>query len=395
VVVGAGIVGLATARELLVRRPGAHVAILEKEPAPGLHQTGRNSGVIHSGVYYEPGSLKARLCREGRARLLGFCDEYRIPYALTGKLIVAVRESERQTLAEISERGRANGVDGLELVGRDKIASHEPHATGLAALWVPTAGVVDYRQVAAALATDIAKRGGEVLLRRAVEAIHRVNGSLVIETSADRIEARRVIACAGLQSDRVAAMTGHAALRIVPFRGEYRALRPEARHLVRSMICPVPDPRFPFLGVHFTRHLDGEVWTGPNALLSLGRETYDRSSGPARDLWDSLTWPGVWKVVARYWRTGAAELWRSALLPAYVAELRRYVPAVRAEDLLPAPCGIRAQAVGRDGTLLYDFVIREEGEVLHLLNAPSPAATAAFAIAREIVDRSEQLWVDR
>jgi L-2-hydroxyglutarate oxidase LhgO len=390
--VGAGIVGLATARELLVRRPGTRVALLEKEGAPGFHQTGRNSGVIHSGVYYEPGSLKARLCREGRARLLEYCDEHRIPYALTGKLIVAVRESERQRLAELYERGRANGVDGLELVGRDGIAAREPHANGLAALWVPTAGIVDYRQVAGALAIDIANRGGEVLLGRAVQTIHRVDGTVVVETSADRIEARRVIACAGLQSDRVAAMTGPALFRIVPFRGEYRALRPEARHLVRSMISPVPDPRFPFLGVHFTRRLDGEVWTGPNALLSLGRETYDRSSGAARDLWDTLAWSGFWKVVARYWKTGAAELWRSALLPAYVAELRRYVPAVRAEDLLPAPCGIRAQAVGRDGTLLYDFAIREEGEVLHLLNAPSPAATAAFAIARELVHRSEQLW---
>jgi L-2-hydroxyglutarate oxidase LhgO len=246
--------------------------------------------------------------------------------------------------------------------------------------------------VADALAIDIAERGGEILLGRAVQTIRRVDGGVVLETSADRIAARRVIACAGLQSDRVAEMTGQAMFRIVPFRGEYRALRPEARHLVPSMISPVPDLRFPFLGVHFTRRLNGEVWTGPNALLSLGRETYDRSTGRAQDLWDSLAWPGFWKVITRYWRTGAAELWRSALLPAHVAELRRYVPVVRAEDLLPAPCGIRAQTVGRDGTLLYDFAIREEGEVLHLLNAPSPAATAAFAIARELVDRADRLW---
>jgi L-2-hydroxyglutarate oxidase LhgO len=220
-----------------------------------------------------------------------------------------------------------------------------------------------------------------VLLGRAGRPIRRLDGGVVVETSADRIAARRVIACAGLQSDRVAEMTGQATFRIVSFRGEYLALRPQARHLGRSMIFPVPDLRFPFLGVHFTRRLDGEVWTRPNVLLSLGRETYD-----------SLAWPGFWKVITRYWRTGAAELWRGALLPAHVAELRRYVPVVRAEDLLPAPCGIRAQTVGRDGTLLYDFAIREEGEVLDLLNAPSPAATAAFAIARELVDRADRLW---
>lgn len=391
VVVGGGIVGLATAREILHRAPGCRVAVLEKESAVARHQTGHNSGVIHTGVYYRPGSLKARLCVGGRAELLRFCDAKRIPYALSGKLIVAVEERERPALEELGARGRANGVSGIELLSRDAIREREPHAAGIAALWVPGAGIVDYVSVAEAIADEARELGAEILLGHGVRAIHHEWDGLRIETGRGSIGATRLVACAGLQCDRVASLSGPVdGLRIIPFRGDYYRLRPEARSLIRSMIYPVPDPRYPFLGVHFTRRVDGDVWAGPNAVLSLAREGYRRTGFSFRDAVEMATWPGLWRVMGRHWRAGWAELWRDWFKEAYTRDLARYVPEIRPRDLLPGPSGIRAQAVARDGSFVEDFAIVAEGAALHVMNAPSPAATSAFAIAREIVDRIDR-----
>jgi L-2-hydroxyglutarate oxidase len=388
VVVGGGIVGLATAREILLRSPGIRIAVLEKEPFLARHQTGHNSGVIHTGVYYRPGSLKARLCVEGRAALLRFCDAKRIPYALTGKLIVAVAERERSLLEELGARGRANGVDGIELLPRDAIREREPHAVGIAAIWVPGAGIVDYVAVAEAIADEVRGLGGEILLEQEARGIHHDGSGLTIDTSRGPVKARRLVACAGLQCDRVASLSGPVdGVRIIPFRGDYYRLRPEARSLVRSMIYPVPDPRYPFLGVHFTRRMDGDVWAGPNAVLALAREGYGRTGFALRDAADMATWPGLWRVLRRHWRAGLAELWRDWIKEVYARDLARYVPEIRPHDLLAGPSGIRAQAVARDGSFVEDFAMVEDGPALHVMNAPSPAATSSFAIAREIVDR--------
>ena len=388
VVVGGGIVGLATAREILLRAPGIRVALLEKEAALARHQTGHNSGVIHTGVYYKPGSLKARLCVEGRAALLRFCDAKGIPYGVTGKLIVAAEEQERPRLEELFARGRANGVEGIELLPREAIREREPHAVGVAAIWVPGAGVVDYTAVAEAVAAEARGLGASILLGHEVRAIRREGEALSVETSGGPVRARRLVACAGLQCDRVAALTGPSVgLRIIPFRGDYYRLRPDARALVRSMIYPVPDPRYPFLGVHLTRRLDGDVWAGPNAVLALAREGYGRAGFVLRDAAEMAAWPGLWRVLSRHWRAGLAELWRDWVKEAYARELARYVPEVRPRDLLAGPSGIRAQAVGRDGSFVEDFALVDRDSALHVLNAPSPAATSSFAIAREIVAR--------
>ena len=396
VIVGGGILGLATAREFLLRAPGLRVAVLEKEPALARHQTGHNSGVIHTGVYYRPGSLKARLCVEGRAALLRYCDSKGIPYSLPGKLIVAVEERERALLETIHSRGRENGVEGLELVSGDAIREREPHAVGIAAVWVPGAGIVDYVAVAEAMAHEARTLGAEIFLGREVSAIRRDGDGLIVETSQGAIAAKRLVACAGLQCDRVAALSGRLdGIRIVPFRGDYYRLRPEARSLVRSMIYPVPDPRYPFLGVHFTPRIDGEVWAGPNAVLALAREGYGRAGFSLRDIADMAVWPGLWRVLARHWKAGFGELWRDWVKEVYARDLARYVPAIRPADLLPGPCGIRAQAVARDGSFVEDFAIVEEGPALHVMNAPSPAATSSLAIAREIVDRAERSWERR
>jgi L-2-hydroxyglutarate oxidase LhgO len=383
-------VGLAVARELLRRRPGLRLALLEKERDLARHQSGHNSGVIHSGVYYKPGSLKARLCKEGRERLIEFCDEKAIPYRIDGKLIVAVAERDRAPLAELFARGKANGVEGVELVGPEGIREREPHARGIEAVWVPVAGVVDYRAVAAALADDVRSRGGEILLSREAARIEGRGASPVVAAGGAPLRGAKVIACAGLQSDRLAAGPGRREeLRIVPFRGDYFVLRPEKRYLVRSMINPVPDPRFPFLGVHFTRRIDGEILAGPNAVLALAREGYGRFHVRLADDWRTFSWPGFWRFAGRHWKTGAAEMWRDYVKAAYLRRLQSFVPEVRSEDLVPGPCGIRAQALRRDGSLVDDFVIQQEGSVTHVVNAPSPAATSSLAIAREIADRVE------
>lgn len=388
-VIGAGIVGLATAREILRRAPGRRVALLEKESAIARHQTGHNSGVIHTGVYYKTGSLKARLCVEGRRAMIAFCREHGIAHEITGKLIVAVEERELPRLEDLRKRGAANGVEGLELLRGPAIREREPHATGVAALWVPGAGIVDYGAVAEALAREVRSLGAEVFLSREARSIRPDAAGVRVETREGPIAAKRLIACAGLQCDRVAASTGPVDdIRIIPFRGDYYRLRPEARALIRSMIYPVPDPRYPFLGVHFTRRVDGDVWAGPNAVLSLAREGYGRLSFSGRDVLTSLAWPGLWRIFALHWRVGVEELWRGWVKEVYARDLARYVPAVTARDLLDGPSGIRAQAVARDGSFVEDFAIREQGPVFHVMNTPSPAATSSLAIAREIVDRA-------
>ena len=389
VIVGGGILGLSVARELLIRHPSRRVAVVEKEATPGKHQTGRNSGVLHTGVYYRPGSLKARLCARGRVRMQRFCDDRGIAWEQVGKVIVATNAVEVERLDELWRRAAANDVR-VERIDRGRLAELEPHAAGDAALWVPDAGIVDYGAVCDALLEEIDQRGGTLLTSWPVDRIDEGSEGGVARVTGPRgaLEADRVIACAGLWSDRLARRSGRrSALRIVPFRGEYYRLRPEAEHLCRGLIYPVPDPSFPFLGVHFTRKVGGGVECGPNAVLAYAREGYRHRDVVPAELAESLFWPGFQRLALRHWRTGAGELWRSLSRRAFAASLQRLVPDVREQDLIPAPAGVRAQALDRDGNLVDDFVIVHEGRVAHICNAPSPAATSSLAIAEWIVDR--------
>lgn len=377
--------GLATTLRLLQRRPDLTVVVLEKEASLAAHQTGHNSGVVHAGLYYAPGSLKARLCREGKRELESYCEEHGVPLEHPGKLVLARDASELPRLAQLHERAVANEVPGLEEVGPERIRELEPHVVGLRALWSPGTGVVDFVEVARAMAADVTGRGGSIETGRAVERIGRRGDAMVMGTSRGDLEARRVIACAGLHSDRIAAMTtedGADCPRIVPFRGDYYTLTPEARHLVRGLVYPVPDPRFPFLGVHLTRRISGEVLAGPNAVLATAREGYRRSAISPRDLAETLTYPGFRRLASRFWRVGAAEMWRDWSKRAFLAELRRFVPQLRPQHLVFGPSGVRAQALGRDGTLVDDFMLGGSDRVLHVFNAPSPAATSSLAIGR-------------
>ncbi len=391
-IVGAGLIGLATARQILRRRPGIKVVVLEKEAQIASHQSGHNSGVIHSGIYYAPGSLKARLCIGGAALLRAYCDEHGIAHPETGKLIVAVRESELGRLEALRQRGEANGLRGLQMVDAEGISQVEPAARGLRAIFSPATGIVDYGQVADALAKDVIAGGGAILTSHRVTGLRRAQGRWRITAATSTVDARTVISCAGLQSDTLAAMTGAAHdPRIVPFRGEYARLSSESAGLVRGLIYPVPDPAFPFLGVHFTRRVGGEVWVGPNAILALAKEGYRRTRINPAELASLLRWPGFYRMGRRYWRMGVSELSLALNKGAFARELQRYVPAVQAKDLSPAGAGVRAQAVSRDGRLLDDFVFSEEEGILHVRNAPSPAATACLAIAEVIADRVDHL----
>ncbi|HEY2220127.1 MAG TPA: L-2-hydroxyglutarate oxidase [Gaiellaceae bacterium] len=392
VVVGAGILGLATARRLLQERPGLRLAVLEKETAIATHQTGHNSGVVHSGIYYAPGSLKARLCREGKAALERYVAERGLPYERCGKLIVATDESELPRLAELERRAVANGVDGLRVLERDELRAFEPNAAGIRALHAPETAIVDYRAVAAALASDVRDAGGELSLGSAVVGLAERERSVAVETTAGTFEAAALVGCAGLQSDRVAALAGtRPPVRIVPFRGDYYTLKPPARALVNGLVYPVPDPAFPFLGVHFTKLTDGRVIAGPNAVLAFARERYGRAGVDIRDVASTLGYRGFWRFARRHFRFGAGEMWRDVVKRAYVRELQRYVPAVTAADLEFGPSGIRAQALDRQGRLVDDFVLERTGRQLHVLNAPSPAATASLAIAEHIAARAAEL----
>ena len=387
-IIGGGIVGLATAVELTRILPGARVLVLEKEAAAGRHQTGHNSGVLHSGIYYRPGSSKARCCRAGKAAMERFCAEEGIAHEICGKVIVAVDAAEEPALDRILERGRANGV-ACERIGPERLAELEPEARGVAALHVPEAGIADYPAVVERLAARLARRDGSLRTGVRVTALVREPGSVLAETTRGEVRARLVVNCAGLFSDRVARAAGEdPGARIVPFRGEYWELRPDRRHLCRNLIYPVPDARFPFLGVHFTRHVRGGVECGPNAVLALAREGYRKRDVVLRDVWETLSYPGALRLFARHWRTGMGELWRSFSKRAFVHALKRLVPALTEGDLEPAPAGVRAQAVARDGGLVDDFLIRDGERTIHVCNAPSPAATASLEIGRLIAERA-------
>lgn len=384
-VVGGGIVGLATAYQLVGAHPELRVGILEKETELARHQSGHNSGVLHAGLYYAPGSLKARLCHEGKIELERFAESHGIPMERCGKLVVALDAGQLPGLAALRERAITNGVPALEEVGPERIAEIEPHAAGIRALWSPTTAIIDFRRVANALADEIRARGAEIHLGHRVMGIRQSANDVVLDSTSGPMVARYVIACAGLQADRVAAMAGSRdAPRIIPFRGDYYTLAREARYLARGLIYPVPDPRFPFLGVHFTKRIDGEVWAGPNAVLAFAREGYRRRDLSVRDLAGTLAYPGFRRLAGRYLRTGLAELWRDWWKPAFVRELQRYVPAIRGDQLTFGPSGVRAQALSRNGSLVDDFSLGGSGRILHVQNAPSPAATSSLAIGRTV-----------
>jgi L-2-hydroxyglutarate oxidase len=384
-VIGGGIVGLATAHALAIGpRPPGRIVVLEKEQDVALHQSGRNSGVIHSGIYYKPGSLKAQTCREGRLALMDFCTEEGIPFRICGKVIVAVDDAEAARLPALAERGRANGVV-CDIIGAERLRELEPHVRGVAAIHVPEAGVVDYREVSQHLAARLRARGHEVVTGARVTAIRQLPTGIAVETTAGDFETARLVNCAGVYSDRMALLAGaRPEARIVPFRGEYFALAESAAHLCRALIYPVPDTRFPFLGVHFTRSVHDEVECGPSAVFAFAREGYDNWTVNLRELFESLSYSGFIRMAARHWTNGVAEMWRSFSKRAFLRAVQRLVPAVQEGDLSPAPAGIRAQAVGRDGSLVDDFVIVAERGAVHLVNAPSPAATASLAIGRRV-----------
>lgn len=388
VVVGAGIVGLSVAREVLIRAPGSRVLVVEKEPGPARHQSGHNSGVIHSGLYYKPGSAKARLCVRGAAAMYDYCGQRGIAVERCGKLVVATSPTELEGLAELHRRGTANGVPGLRWVDEGGIRDIEPHIRGLRAVHVPSAGIVDYAAVSRAYAADVVAMGGEIRYDEGVIGLRPAGDSVNVRTRGSAIDAERFIGCAGLWSDRLAALAGASpSPRIVPFRGDYYRLRLERRTLVRGLVYPVPDPRFPFLGIHFTRRIDGDVWLGPNAVLAFARDGYRRTDVRWGDVGELIASRGFRRLARRHWRTGVAELWRDISKSAFLRELRRYMPELAAGDLLAGPSGVRAQAVDDDGGLIDDFVVDVVGRVVNVRNAPSPAATSSLAIASEIVDR--------
>ncbi len=391
VVIGGGILGLAVARELLDRRPDASLCVLEQEDRLAAHQTSHSSGVIHAGIYYAPGSLKARLCVEGARLLYAFCDERGIEARRDGKLIVAADEAELSRLDELQRRGKANEVPGLRRIDAGEIAAIEPHARGVAALHSPETGVVDFARVAAAYAEDVAAAGGVIATAAGVRAMRPRGASISVEHEHGLTEAGFVISCAGAWSDRLAVAAGAPAEpRIVPFRGGYLRLRPERRELVRASIYPVPDPDLPFLGGHLTRTVDGEVLLGPSALLVGARDAYRIARLRGRDLLSNLSWPGTWRLAGRYWRTGLIEIRHAASKGAFVADLRRFVPELGVRDVLPGPAGIRAQAVDRAGRLVDDFVVHRTERALHVRNAPSPAATSSLALAKLIADEVDR-----
>ncbi|MFD3589431.1 L-2-hydroxyglutarate oxidase [Streptomyces sp. NPDC058683] len=384
-VVGAGIVGLATAREIALRRPGTRVVVFEKEQEVSRHQTGHNSGVVHAGIYYTPGSLKADLCVRGVALLREYCQDRELPYQEIGKLVVAVREDELSRMENLYQRARNNHVPELRRISREEIKELEPHAGGIAALHSPRTAITDYPAVARAFATDVTDSGGEVRLGFPVTSITTVPRGIEVASGQDRVRVDRLILCAGLQSDSVARLAqDRQEPRIIPFRGEYMLLKPDRTDLVRGLIYPVPDPRYPFLGVHFTPRVDGSVEVGPNAVLALAKEGYRRSTVSPRDLLGLAAYPGVWKMAAQHWRTGVKEYRGSFSAAAFMKDAGLYVPGVGVRDVVRGGAGVRAQALDRDGTLVDDFRIHRVGRITAVRNAPSPAATASMAIAEHI-----------
>lgn len=393
-VVGAGIVGLAVARELSIRHPRLQLVVLEREDDIGSHQTGHNSGVIHAGVYYAPGSLKAKLCVEGARAMYEYCERHAIPHERCGKLIVATNEHELPRLADLARRAAVNGVPGIRHVDADELRELEPNIIGLAAVHSPSTGITDFRRVARALASDVVASGGTIHTSCGVEAVKGDRGGLRLRHPGGETHAHHTIFCAGAWSDRLAVACGaDADPRIVPFRGAYLRTRLSRHDLARSLIYPVPDPSLPFLGIHLTRTIDDELLIGPTAFLAGSRSAYGSAwSVKSRDLADTLGWPGTWRVFRRWWRTGASEIGHAVLRESMARAIRRYVPDLRAEDLEPAFAGVRAQAVARDGSFIDDFAFSVTERCLHVRNAPSPAATASLAIAEHVVVKAEELF---
>jgi L-2-hydroxyglutarate oxidase LhgO len=390
-VVGGGIVGLATSRELLRRHPRLKLANVEKEAAYNKHQTGHNSGVIHSGIYYKPGSLKAKLCVEGRTLARAYCDEKSIPYKMVGKLIVATEESELGRLQDLYVRGQQNGIDNLEILDAKQIEEREPYCRGIRAIFSPVTGIVDWGMVSGHYADDVREAGADMYLGHEVRGIDRQNGVTKLSTNQGEIQAKYVVTCGGLYSDKLAQMTkGAQDPKIVPFRGDYLILKPDKAHLVKGNIYPVPDPEFPFLGVHFTPRMDGTIWLGPNAVLAFAREGYNFWDINPPELWDALTYPGFFKLATKYWQVGAGEMYRDLVRSAYVGALQRYIPSLTADDTLPGPSGVRAQAMSADGNMVDDFVFEGSEGIVHVRNAPSPAATSSLAIGKYIADDAEK-----
>ncbi len=383
-VIGAGIVGLATAKGVAEANPGASIVVIDKEPQVGLHQTGHNSGVLHSGLYYKPGSLKATLCVRGQRAMADFCEANGVAFNRSGKVVVASHPHELPAMDELHRRGTANGLIGIQRLDRSELREIEPHATGIAALYVPEAGVLDYSAATRTLADRLP---GDIRLGSGAQRITFDSDGVEVNTASETHRARVLVNCAGLHSDRVAEMAGLTpSVKIVPFRGEYYTLTPDAAELVKALIYPVPDPRFPFLGVHFTRRIDGSVEVGPNAVPAMGREHYRGTKPDLSDMWETITYPGVRPLVRRYWRTGIAEAWRSARRSTYARSAQTLVPEIRAEHLMPGGAGIRAQALTTDGQLVDDFAIMTSDQSVHVLNAPSPAATASLAIGEHIAN---------
>ncbi len=387
IIIGGGVVGLGVALEITRRFPRLRLLVLEKEDGVARHQSGHNSGVIHSGVYYKPGSMKARLCVTGAAAMVEFCREHSIPHEVCGKVIVATQADELPRLEELRRRGEANGLAGLRLIGPEELHEIEPHAAGLQALVVPSTGITNYAAVCEKYAELISARGGTILTSAAATGIQRRPDEIIVETPRGAFSTAALINCAGLHSDRISRMAGdHPGVMIVPFRGEYYDLIPERASLVRALIYPVPDPRFPFLGVHFTRRITGSVDAGPNAVLALAREGYRHRHISLRDLASSLAFPGFWRMARQHWRNGLTEWHRSLSKPVFVRSLQRLLPEVRESDLVPGGSGVRAMALKPDGALVDDFQFVTSGKVLHVLNVPSPAATASLTIGKAIVD---------
>jgi L-2-hydroxyglutarate oxidase LhgO len=388
VIVGGGIIGLATGRLLTRQWPDAEITVLEKEPAPATHQTGHNSGVVHAGIYYAPGSLKARLCRRGVELLREYCEERELPYEECGKVVVATAAKELPRLRRLAERAEENGVPGLRWLESADLARVEPHAVGVAALHSPHTAITDYPAIAASLAAEIVAGGGEIRFGAEVSRLRR-HGAVSVELGdGTELQADRVIVCAGLQADRLARRSGEPkGPRIVPFRGEYWRLREERTELVRGLIYPVPDPTLPFLGVHLTREIGGGVTIGPNAVLALAREGYRRRQVKAADLGEIFAWPGTWRLMAKHWRAGATEMRRSASKRFFIGEARRYVPELRPSDAIRSRAGVRAQAVDADGGMVDDFRLGGDDRVVWVRNAPSPAATSSLAIAEVLFER--------
>jgi L-2-hydroxyglutarate oxidase LhgO len=390
-VIGAGIVGMATAMQIAKKYPRYRVGVVDKEEAIAQHQTGHNSGVIHSGIYYAPGSLKAKNCVTGVQKLLQFCDENEIKYDLIGKVIVATSEAELPRLDELHRRGVANQVPGLEMIERDRLLEIEPHSAGIRALYSPKTGIIDYTEVTRAYMRHLQTAGGEVVLGARVESIHTGADHMHLSTTKGDVETKYLINCAGLYSDAVARMMGLSlGLRIVPFRGEYYFLRPESHNLVKGLIYPVPDPEFPFLGVHFTRTIHGGVEAGPNAVLALAQEGYTKTDFNPGELAGTLTYNGFWTMARKYWKTGIQEVYRSFSKAQFTKSLQRLVPEITSEDLTSGGAGVRAQAIEENGKLVDDFRIVETDRVIHVLNAPSPGATASLSISEGILEMAEK-----